>query len=217
MATTITINGISYTLVATPASPGPASIEMGWNDLVSLQFSPYTLQQQTQQWPGADWWDAKVTLPPMNAATAAQWKAFLAELRGSLNVFQLGDPTQPRPLGNTGSSVPKIDAGGPYLATQTSIGTVGWQPEQAGVLVKGDLFQLGYRLHMVVDASVNANSAGAATFSIWPSLREQPSAGEALVLKCAKGLFRLASGRRGFSASPAQATRIGSFPCIEVR
>jgi hypothetical protein len=213
---TITINGISYSLVAIPASPGPSMIEMGWNDLVSLEMSPYTLQQQTQSWPGADWWDAKVTLPPMNAPTAAAWKAFLAELRGPLNVFQLGDPTQPHPLGNVGASVPKIDSG-TYLATTTSIGTVGWQASQAGVLLKGDLFQLGYRLHMVVDAAVNSNSAGAATFSIWPSLREQPTAGAALVLKWPKGLFRLAAGRRGFSASPAQAIRIGSFSCIEVR
>jgi hypothetical protein len=214
---TITINGMSYSLVTMPGSPGPASIEMGWNDLVSLEMSPYTLQQQTQQWPGADWWDAKVTLPPMNAATAAQWKAFLADLRGPLNVFELGDPTQPHPLGNIGASNPKIDSGGPYLATQTSIGTVGWAANQAGVLLKGDLFQLGYRLHMVVDGQVNSNSAGAATFSIWPSLRESPAAGTPLTLKWAKGLFRLPVGRRGFSASPAQAIRIGSFPCIEVR
>jgi hypothetical protein len=214
MATTITINGISYTLVTMPATPGPAEIEMGWNDLISLEMSPYTLQQQTQQWPGADWWDAKVTMPPMNAATAGPWKAFLAELRGPLNVFQLGDPSQP--LLGSGLGAPKID-NGTYLATTSSIGTVGWQANQVGVLLKGALFQLGYRLHMVVDAQVNANSSGAATFSIWPSLREQPSAGEPLVLKWPKGLFRLPAGRRGFSASPAQAIRMGSFSCIEVR
>jgi hypothetical protein len=215
---TITINGASYSLVTMPASPGPADIEIGWNDLVALQMSPYTLQQQTQQWPGGDWWDAKVTLPSMATATAAPWEAFLAELRGPLNVFQLSDPRHQKPMGNTGASTPKIDSG-TYATTTSTLGTVGWQPDQARVLLRGDRFQLGYRLHMVVDSDVSSNSSGAATISIWPSLREPPTAGEPLVLKCPKGLFRLApaGSRRMLSASPRQLTRIGSFPCLEVR
>lgn len=212
---TITINGISYSLVTIPSSPGPAEVEFGMGDLISLQQSPYTLQQQTQQWPGADWWDAKISLPPMSAATAAAWEAFLAELRGPLNVFQLADPRHPAPLGATGSSAPKIDSG-TYAATTSTIGTVGWQPNQPRLLAPGDRFQLGYRLHMVVDAPVSSNSQGAATFSIWPSLREQPTAGEALVLKYPKGLFRLAQNRRSFQASPQRLTTL-SFSAVEVR
>ena len=211
---TITINGTSYGLVTMPASPGPADIEIGWNDLVTLMASPYTLQQQVLQWPGADWWDAKITLPPMATAKAAPWEAFLAELRGPLNVFKLADPRHMKPLGSA-LGVPKIDSG-TYAATTSTLGTVGWQPDQARVLLRGDRFQLGYRLHMVVDSDVSSDNSGAATISIWPSLREAPSAGEALILKCPKGLFRLPQGRRSLQASPRRLTTLG-FAALEVR
>lgn len=211
---TITINGTSYSLVTMPAAPGPAAIEMGLKKLVSLQMSPYTLQQQTLEWPCADWWDAKITMPPMKTATAAAWEAFLAELDGPLNVFQLADPRYQKPLGSA-LGAPKIDSG-TYLATTKTIGTTGWQANQQRVLLPGDRFQLGYRLHMVVDGPVNADTHGNATFSIRPSLREQPSAGEPLILKCPQGLFRLAKGGFSLQASPRSLTTL-SFPALEVR
>jgi len=212
----ITVGGNTYNLVALPSTPGPAEIEFGMFDAIALNSSPYSLQQETQQWPGADAFDAKVTLPPMNSATAAPWRAFLAELRGQLNVFQLQDPSAPLlPLGNVLGSAPVVDSTSANLATTTTLGTSGWRQSTARVLLRGDRFQLGYRYHMVVE-DVSSDSSGNAQVPIWPSLREHPTAGTALVLRAPKALFRLAANRRAIQWSPARATTL-SFPAMEVR
>lgn len=213
---TITVGPRQYSLVTMPSSPGAAAIELGWNDLISVEESPYTKQQQTLQWPGADWWDAKLTLPPMTAATSAAWEGFLAGLRGPLNVFQLGDPRRTSPLGEIGESVPVCDNTGSNVATVTTLGTTGWRPNAARLLLPGDLFQIGYRLHRVCEM-VSSSGSGAAQITIWPSLREAPAAGTPLIFNAPKGLFRLAGGRQLLHASPRQATAIGTINCVEVR
>ncbi|HEV2324564.1 MAG TPA: carbohydrate binding domain-containing protein [Terracidiphilus sp.] len=93
MLTSITaFNGSTFSLVSIPVAPGPASIEIGMSDAVAMFASPFSGVQQTQSFPGGDGWDATITLPPMYRATAWPWEAFLAELRGKANVFQLSDP-----------------------------------------------------------------------------------------------------------------------------
>jgi hypothetical protein len=56
------------------------------------------------------------------------------------------------------------------------------------------------------DSPVNSDANGDATIQIWPSLREAPAAGDPVVLKQPRGLFRLAKNDRGWSASPRRAT-----------
>lgn len=213
---TITINGQNYTLAKLPTSPGVAAIRFGMFDAVAKSVSPFTMQPELQQWPGADGFDATVTLPPMDRATAAPWIAFLARLRGPLNVFQLRDPEAPEtPLGNVGGSAPVVDSTSPNAAMTTTLGTSGWRAGIFRVLRAGDRFQIGYRYHLVCD-DVNADANGNAQVSVWPSLREQPAAGTPLVLNAPKGLFRLASGYRTANWAPARAITM-SFQCEEVR
>jgi hypothetical protein len=212
----ITVGGNAYNLVPTPSTPGPSAIEFGMFDAIGFNPSPYDMTAETLQWPGGDGFDATVTLPSMYATTAAPWRAFLAELRGQLNVFQLQDPSAPlHPLGNVLGSIPVVDSTSPNLATTTTLGTSGWKHSTARVMLRGDRFQLGYRYHMVVE-DVSSDSSGNAQVQIWPSLRENPEPDTALVLKTPMALFRLSSGMRRIQWSPSRITTF-SISAIEVR
>ena len=210
---TITVGSNSYGLVSIPDSLRLADVSFMMSDTVASVDNPFNRQQQTQYWGGGDMWSGKVTLPAMKAADAAAWKAFLAELRGIANVFQLGDPTAIAPFG---SALGQPVTSGTNSAMATQLVTSGWTPSQFRLLLPGDYLQIGYRLHMAVDAPVNSDASGNATISIWPSLREAPAANTQIVLKQPQGLFRLAKNQRGWHASPQRATTI-SFDFEEVR
>lgn len=199
----ITVGSKTYNLVPIPSGVGMADISITLTDTVGVVANAFNRQQQTQYWGGGEMWSGRITLPPMKAADAAPWKAFLAGLRGIENVFQLGDPDGQKPLGSAlGAPV----TAGTNNAMATQISTSGWTASQTGLLLPGSYLQIGYRLHMVVYASVDSDANGDATFDIWPSLREAPAAGSPIVLNGPVGLFRLAKNDRGWQASPRRPT-----------
>src|SRR5206468_10963905 len=81
-----------WNIIPMPAAPAPRSVSFAANDSVGQTQSPFTLQTQVQAWPGADWWEADVSLPPMSRANAADWIAWLMAMRGRANVCLFGDP-----------------------------------------------------------------------------------------------------------------------------
>jgi len=187
-----TFNG--WTIVVPPASPAaPATIDFTLQDIVASVDNPFTGAQQFQDWQ-TSFIEASVSMPPLTAKQAPAWIAFLMSLRGSLNVFQLGDPLRTAPQGS-GAGSPAVNG-----ANQTgySLLTKGWTASAAGVLLPGDWLQIGYRLYSNL-AIVNADGSGGATLSIWPQLRESPADSDAIILNNTKGLFRLAANTRKFS------------------
>jgi hypothetical protein len=201
----ITVGGKSYNLVDIPNGLEMADISMTLRDTVASVVGAFTQQTQTQYWGGGETWSGRLTLPPMKAAAAAPWKAFLAGLQGMQNVFQLGDPDGQRPQGSAlGTPV----TAGTNAAMATQLATSGWNASQSGLLLPGDYLQIGYRLYMVLYAPVDSDASGNATFSVWPSLREAPAVGTQVVLYQPKGLFRLAKNDRGWTASPRRPTTI---------
>ena len=214
---TINIGSNSYSLCTIPTSPGASEIEIGMNDAVAVFTSPFTGSQQTQQFPGGDNWDATITLPPMYYSQAAPWEGFLAELRGKLNVFQLGD-TRTKTLLGVGTGTPVVNTSGSNnLAMTTSLFTSGWTHSTTGLLLPNDKFQIGYRLYKVAGSSpVNSDSSGNATIQVWPSLRETPANGTPIILNSPVGIFRLASNRRAIHWSPTRLTTV-SLACVEAR
>ena len=85
-----TYNG--WTIVAMPSSPAPKTVEFSTNSIVALSTSPFTAQQQIQDWQ-ASWMEATVTLPPMTQSDAAAWTAFFLACNGPACVFQLSNST----------------------------------------------------------------------------------------------------------------------------
>jgi len=200
-------------LVSLPSTPGPRSVEFSFSDSVAIVTSIFTGQTQAQQWVGADQWSGTLTLPPLTQPQADRWISFLMELRGMLNPFLLGDPLKPTPRGS-GKGIPVVDTAGNVAGAQALLSR-GW-PINAWELLKfGDYIQVGYRLHRVINP-VNSNAAGKASIAIWPSLREAPTDGQAIILNSPKGLFRLAQNKRSWSTDVTRYSSI-SFQIQEYR
>lgn len=209
---TISVGGNNVTLVAMPSSPGLKSVEFSIKDTVGSVISPFTGQVQTQQWPGADMLSATLTLPPMSRAFASNWIAFLMQLRGMANAFQVGDPLNTMPFGNP-IGTPVVASGN--IPMSQTLATSGWAASTSGLLLPGDWIQIDYRHHRVLD-SVTSDSSGNATLAIYPSLREVPTTGGAVITENTKGLYRLASNDRKFSFDTTRLTHI-SFTVQEFR
>jgi hypothetical protein len=186
------------------------------NDTVATVQSPFTLQTQTQTWPGADWWEAQVTLPPMPRSQAAAWIAWLAQLRGKQCVFLLGDSSATSPQGSP-RGVPVIDGtvSSGNAVSSTVLYTKGWAATAHRLLLPGDYLQVGNRIYMCLD-NVTSDVSGKAAINVWPSIREIPSDETAINLRNPTGLFRLADNARQWNFDVAQLFGL-SFRCTEVR
>jgi len=213
LITPITLNGNTVSLVSFPSTPGLRSVEFSFTDSVAIVTSIFTGQVQAQQWVGGDMWTGTATLPPLTQPQADRWIAFLMELRGMLNPFQLGDPLKPVPRGS-GKGVPVVDTANNFAGAQVLL-TRGWPVSSWRLLMDGDYIQVGYRLHRVINP-VNSDAAGKASIAIWPSLREAPANGQAIILSNPKGLFRLAQNKRSWSTDVNRYSSI-SFQIQEYR
>lgn len=213
---TITLNGNSVTLVSSPTSPGLKAFDYDASDAVSLIVSPFTGQTQGQIFPGGDMWSGTATLSPRVQEYADDWIAFLLQLRGMANAFQMGNPLKATPRG-TPVGTPLVDnsqAGGNAAMSQ-ALTTKGWAASATNLLLRGDYIQIGYRLHLVLDA-VDADDNGDATIAIWPSLREQPTDSSTIITSNTQGLWRLAENKRSWSFDITQLTQL-SFKFQEYR
>src|SRR5579859_3971648 len=73
-----------------PNSPAPKSVEFTRMNAVAVSTSPFTFQQQVQDWNAATM-EMSVSLPPMIHDVAAAWVDFLIACNGQANVFQLSN------------------------------------------------------------------------------------------------------------------------------
>lgn len=81
-----TYNG--WTIVTMPTAPSVRLIEFTVNQIVATSVSPFTGQQQIQDWQSG-WMEASLQLPPLTATQSTTWLAFLVACRGTACVFQL--------------------------------------------------------------------------------------------------------------------------------
>lgn len=179
---------ITYPL-SLPTS-GIRSIRMVARNSVAISQSPFSLSSQIYKFPGQTW-EADVSLPAMNRATAEEWIAFLLKLNGQYGTFTMGDPSGATARGSASSS-----AGSPTVSSGTagsqSLSITGAAANASTYLLPGDYLQLGSgsssRLHKVLN-TVSTDGSGAATIDIWPAIRSTASG--AVVVSNPKGIFRL--------------------------
>jgi hypothetical protein len=81
-----TYNG--WTIVTMPTVPSVKLVEFNLKQLVSSSESPFTGQQQIQDW-NAGYMEASLQLPPLTDTQASAWLSFLVACRGIACVFQL--------------------------------------------------------------------------------------------------------------------------------
>lgn len=194
---------ITYPL-SMPTTPGIKKFRMTARDVVAAPESPFTGGELVYDWQ-ADWWEAEITLPPMQRAAAEEWVTFLLSLYGKKGTFLLGDPDATTPRGvATGTPLVKgASQSGIYLLTD------GWTPSTTNILKKGDYVQIGSgssaRLHKNLE-DVTSDASGNATLTLFPRLRQYPAApadNAAITVSAAKGVFRLASNERSWDTDEA--------------
>lgn len=79
---------LGWTIVFIPDSPpAPQTIEPVQIESVAMNVSPFTGQQQVQDW-NATRMEMRVTMPPMPFAQAQPWIDFMRQLKGAACVFQ---------------------------------------------------------------------------------------------------------------------------------
>lgn len=198
---------ISFPL--TLPSGGIVDIQFKTQSSTAMTQSPFTGQQQVFEHAG-QWWEAVVTLAPMNRATAAEWQAFFLSLRGRKGTFMLGDPDATTPRG-TPSGTPLVNGAS---QTGSSLATDGWTPDATGLLLKGDYIQIGNHMYMVLN-DVDADGSGEATIDVWPRLRADVDDNDPIITSNCKCIFRLTSNDIGWSADRLSHYRM-SFACAEV-
>ncbi len=191
---------ISYPL-NTPTTIGIESIELRAINAVAVSQSPFTYKQQVISHQGQIW-SASVSIPSVRRDLAADWKAMLVALKGSVGTFLLGDPDYATPRGTV--------SGTPTLSGTAGDSTV--SVTMTGTLLAGDYIQLGTgsaaRLHQVL-----VDQSGSGDLEIWPDLRSTYS-GETVIYSSPKGVFRLGQSTTSWSIDNASFYGI-SFDAIE--
>lgn len=168
-----------------PSTPKLKSFSLTANNVVAKSTSPFTLTMQVYKHPGQQWM-ATFETAPMTLAQANAWKAFLVSLNGPYGTFLAGDPDNLAPRG-VATGTPLVDG-----AAQTGavLNTKGWTTGVTGILLAGDMIQIGNFMYMVL-ADTNSNGSGLAAVDVWPNLRASPADGAAIIISNTKTRWRL--------------------------
>lgn len=192
---------ITYPL-ALPSNRQIASVRLMVNSTVAISQSPFSAAQQVYRYSG-QFWEADITLRPMNRDEAEYWISFLLKLNGQFGTFLLGDPNGRQPRGvATGSPIV-------YGANQTgnTLLVDGWTPSTQKILKAGDYIQLGSgatsRMYKVLN-DVNSDSSGITSLDIYPNLRSSPADNSAVYTTNASSIFRLSSNQTSWDITEAQ-------------
>lgn len=145
----------------------------GSDQAVAVSRSPFSYSDHVQHW-GGERWAGVIEIPRLTRANADAWHAWILSLRGSEGTFLAGDELRSSPRG----SVPGTPVVSGELAAGNQIATTGWTPSQTGVLLAGDMIQIGVadlaRLYMVIE-DADSDGSGDATLTVWPNVRNPTS------------------------------------------
>ena len=78
-------------IITMPTSPNFVRSNFSLFRAVGQTASPFTGKVLTQEF-DAVYWQAEVTLPPLNRTQAVEWQSFLLQLKGATNHFKFADP-----------------------------------------------------------------------------------------------------------------------------
>ena len=78
-------------IITMPTSPNFVRSNFSLFRAVGQTASPFTGKVLTQEF-DAVYWQADVTLPPLNRSQAVEWQSFLLQLKGATNHFKFADP-----------------------------------------------------------------------------------------------------------------------------
>lgn len=172
--------------MSVPVFPGRVSeVTRSLRAAVAVVASPFTLQQQVQDWGGRAW-AFDIAMPPFSGAEARAMSAFFDVVAPTRRAFLFADPT----LHQQVIGVPVVDGAGQTGSTLAVRGLLASFP----ALAAGDFFSLGTGLDTRfyrVTADASADATGRATLSIAPPLRSSPANGAPVNVTAPQVLLRL--------------------------
>lgn len=127
-----------------PVYPGFRNLSFRMQNVVGVNASPFTGEQQVYEFQG-EWWEADISLPPIaDRAVAEEWICLLAKLRGQSGTFLLGDPTCRSPRGTAfGSPLIPRSAVGSTVRSKT-LKLCGLQANEPDILLPGDCLEISH-------------------------------------------------------------------------
>ena len=137
-------------------------------------------------------WAMTLSLPPLDPAELAAWRAALAQLSSLGNTFLAGPPGYNGPSTGYSGPAPSV-AGAGQLGRSLSLQGM---TANASVLAAGDFFHVianGVRELKVTTTPLVANGSGAGVVSFEPALRNAPNNLAAVQIAAPQAEFRLAS------------------------
>jgi hypothetical protein len=150
-----------------PSSPWFVRSSFSLTRAIGATSSPFTGKFRTQEY-DAVYWSGSVSLPPMNRAQAAEWQAFLLELKGTTNYFKFVDPDGKTPQGTYDGSVLlgdiRVNSG-----TNVTSATLSFSGTTITAVASGTPFS-GVSTNDYITVSGATNEANAGTFKILTKL-----------------------------------------------
>lgn len=182
-----------------------------WALVTNTQRHVSSLSRQTQvlELAGAKW-EATLQFNQLNVAEGRQILAFLASLRGSFNTFNLHDHSLESPRG-IGTGTPLVN--GASQSGNTLI-TDGWTVSQTGIMLAGDLFQVGTELK-IITTDVNSDGSGNATLTFESPLRTSPANNDSLTVSSPKALMMLKDDKQATVSLSSPVFHTLKLNCIE--
>lgn len=187
-------SGSTLTYPLTPpaiSGIGPKTQTLGTNNAVAMTESPFTFQQQPQQWPG-QMLTVDANLPPMKRAQGEQWWSWLVALMGQWGTTLFGDYACQAPQGAM-SGTPVVNG-----ANAAGLNVLNIRSVTASVsnwAVAGDWIQLtgasGIQRIYKILFNASSNGSGDVTVEIYPNTREAYTDGTTIVTANTQGTFRL--------------------------
>ena len=167
---------------------------------VAVQQSPYTYQQQIQDF-GGQRWEAEVTIRPLAHAEALAFQGFLASLKGQKNTFKLGNP-----IATSDNADNDIRLSTAHDAGDSTLSVLVNSLREASA---GQFFSIDDRLHMFLE-DVDADGI----YDITPPLRADATIYKSCVTNLPQGTWRLASNKIDWDISKAGLYSF-TFSCVE--
>lgn len=168
---------------------------------VAVQQSPYTYQQQIQDF-GGQRWEAEVTIRPLDHNEALAFQGFLASLQGQKNTFKLGNP-----IATSDNADNDVRVNG---AQTTGDSTLAVTINSLHSVSAGQFFSISDRLYMFLEDA----SSGNTTLDITPPLRQDAANSTSCVTNLPQGTWRLASNKIDWDISKAGLYSF-TFACVE--
>ena len=184
----------------TMPTTGFSSAQFGLTSNTQTFTSPITGKIQVLELTGHKW-TATYTTPPLSAADAGQWLAFLTKLRGQANSFFAYDPARTTAQG-TPTGTPLVNGAS---QTGSSLVTDGWSNSTL-VLKAGDYIAVDAtlrQLYMVV-ADATSDGSGNCTLTIEPPIRVRPENNAGITVASPSCVMRLASNEVSWNEDVAK-------------